>query len=274
MVYFRSVIMEEREELLNTLQNHFLSDFILSIEPLEHEEKIHFMELLSEYLKGIYNPTILQNHDNKPFDSDYFLESNILKPYREKMTAFVRSGLRYYMTNDEFSKTMLFVKLGIKEPVLSNEEQFNFANCLYLILRYTKESLYLKPVEHTGLKEKDILKLIEGKEPDEHSFKSKSAEYTRSRQVLLYYFVLKLMGMTKLNNSSRKYAQFAHVLFAYPIDNIDNSAVYKLLKKAPYLKKDHKELLKDYEFVKSQFELIGSAEGVALVQKEIVLIKH
>ncbi len=267
--------MEERKELLNTLQNHFLTDFILSIEPLEHEEKIHFMELLSEYLKGIYNPAILQSHDNKPFDTDYFLESKILKPYREKMTAFVKSGLRYYMTNDEFSKTMLFVKLNIKEPVLSNKEQFTFANCIYLILRYTKESLYLKPVGHTILKEQDILKLIDGKEPTEqHSFKSKSTEYTRSRQVLLYYFVLKLMGMTKLNNSSRKYAQFAHVLFAYPIDNIDNSAVYKLLKKAPYLKKDRKELLKDYEFVKSQFELIGSVEGIALVQKEIEMIKH
>ena len=265
--------MKEREELIVRLQNHFVADFMLSIKPLEHEEKIHFMELLSEYLKGVYQTP---NKENKAFDSDYFLESRILKPYRDKMAGFINSGLRYYLSSHELSKTILFGKLNIKEPILTNEEQFNFAQLIYLILRYTKESLYLKPVEQTAIKEQDILKLIEEakEQTEEHNFKSKSVEYTRARQVLLYYFVLKLMGMTKLDNSSRKYAQFAHVLFAYPIDNIDNSAVYKLLKKAPFVKKDHKELLKDFEFVKSQFELLGSTEGAALVQKEIDLLKR
>ncbi|MGV2481498.1 UNVERIFIED_CONTAM: hypothetical protein IGO34_32380, partial [Salmonella enterica subsp. enterica serovar Weltevreden] len=66
----------------------------------------------------------------------------------------------------------------------------------------------------------------------------------------------------------------AHALFAYPIDNIDNSAIYKLIKKAPYLKQDKRAMLKDLEFVKNQFDIIGSVEGVELVQKEIDSLKR
>lgn len=86
--------------------------------------------------------------------------------------------------------------------------------------------------------------------------------------------MLKFLGNSKLDNSARKYAQFAHVLFAWPMDNIDNSGIYKMLKKAPYLKKDDKAMLKDLEFIMKQFELIDSPPGVALVQKEIDFIKR
>lgn len=267
--------MEEREALLMNVRDNFVTDLVLSIRPLDREEQIHFMDQLSECMKGIYGPAVPFCTTGNSFDADHFLENNLLRPYRDKMAAFVQSGLRYYLTGDEFSQSILFAKLNISEPHFSRSEQLNLAQSIYLILRHTKERLYLTPIDTLTSNQKDYSKPAVGEnETEEHGFKSRSLEYTRSRQVLLYYFVLKLIGLTKLNNSSRKYAQFAHVLFAYPIDNIDNSPVYKLLKKAPYLKKDKKEMLRDLKFIQTQFALIGSDEGVSLVQKEIDLLQR
>lgn len=268
--------MEEREKLIGILLKHFLNDLNLSAKPFTQEEIINVIQVLTEYLKGVYNdePSAPEyNYEGNPFDSEAFIEQNLLQLYREKMIPFVKTSLKYYFAKDDYTKTLLFQKLKIDEPVLNDEEYQSYIINIYSLLQKIKQNLYLRPIEAISIAKEEVQQLLDDEqELNNHGFKSRSTEYTRSRQVLLYYFVLKLMGMTKLDNSSRKYAQFAHVLFAYPIDNIDNSAVYKLLKKAPYLKKGHKELLKDYEFVKSQFELIGSIEGVALVQKEINLI--
>lgn len=270
--------MEERKELIKILLKRFLDDLNLSAKPFTQEETIKLMQVLMEYLKGIYNdePSMPEyNYDGNPFDSETFIEQQLLQPYREKMIPFVKTSLKYYFAKDDHTKMLLFKKLKIAEPVLNEEEYQSYSINLYSVLQHIKQNLYLKPIEAIKVAKEEVQQLLDSEqEVNNHSFKSRSTEYTRSRQVLLYYFVLKLMGMTKLDNSSRKYAQFAHVLFAYPIDNIDNSAVYKLFKKAPYLKKDHKELLKDYDFIKSQFELIGSSEGVTLVQKEIELLKR
>lgn len=274
---FRYSFMEEREQLIQTLLKHFYADLKESILPFTHEETINVVQVLTQYLKGVYQdePAIPEYYyEGNPFDGETFIEEQLLKPYRQKMAPFVKTQLKYYFGKDDYTKSLLFQKLSIQDTVLSDEEYQDYIFRIYTVLQKVKESLYLMPVEKTFIPPIDVPLLDSAEDPESHGFKSKSTEYTRSRQVLLYYFVLKLMGMTKLDNSSRKYAQFAHVLFAYPIDNIDNSAIYKLLKKAPYLKKDQKELLKDYEFVKNQFELIGSVEGVALVQKEIDLLRR
>lgn len=264
--------MEERDVLIQTLLKHFIYDLSMSAKPLTQEETIDFVCVLKDYLKGIYNeePPIDEfNYEGSPFDGDEFIELNLLKPYREKMVPFSKTQLKYYFAKDDYTKGLLFSKLGINEPIFNEDEYQTYIFSIYSLLQNIKENLYLRPIEGTTVQLKDV-RLMES----EQGLKSRSTEYTRSRQVLLYYFILKLMGITKLDNSSRKLAQFAHVLFAYPIDNIDNSAIYKLLKQAPYFKKEPKVMLKDLEFVKQQFELIDSAEGVALVQREIELLKR
>jgi len=270
--------MKEREDLIKTILNGFLSDLSLSAKPLDREETITFIGVLIEYLKGVYNhePSVPDfNYSGSPFDEDEFMETHLLKPYRQKMVPFVKTSLKYYFSKDEYGKAQLFNKLKITEPILNSEEYQEYILRMYVLLQKIKENLYLKPLEETNENLGEVQKLLDN--PDElinQGFKSKSTEYTRSRQILLFYYVLKVMGLTKQDNSSRKYAQFAHVLFAWPTDNIDNSGVYKMLKKAPYLKKDDKANLKDLEFIRDQFKLIDSAEGVAFVQKEIDSIKR
>lgn len=258
--------MLERDNLLEKLLNQFVKDLTLSLKPFTHEEQITFLELILDLLKNLYD----KDKEGSSFDADRFLGDKMFRVFREKMTAFVNQGLQYYFMPDDFSKTLLFAKLEIKDSILNEQEQFYFAQRIYLVAKYTTEQLYLKPAASINLNKQDITKLIETDlDTDKQPFKSRSPEYTRSRQVLLYYFILKLIGITKLENSSRKLAQFAHALFAYPIDNIDNSAIYKLLKQAPHLRKEKKSMLSDLEFVKHQFELIGLQQGVNLVEKEI-----
>lgn len=271
--------MEKREELLQALTKNFINDLSLSAKPFSQEESIKFIGILIDYLKGVFNhePAMPEyDYDGNPFDEDEFIETNLLEPYREKMIPFVKTSLRYYFAKDEFNQSLLFQKLHTTETPLNEEEYQQYILRVYVILRNIKQNLYLRPIENTQESITDntleAQKLIDS--PDElnrQGFKSKSKEYTRIRQMLLFYFILKLMGMSRLDSSARKYAQFAHVLFYYPTNNIDGSEVYKMLKQAPYLK-EKKSLLKELEFVKHQFELIDSAEGIALVQKEIDLI--
>jgi hypothetical protein len=267
--------MEKRTQLIQDLIKKFLVDLNECAKPLTHEETITFMGILIEYLKGVYNfePSSTEyNYEGNPFDEDEFIEIHLLKPYRHKMVPFIKTSLRYYFAKDEHYKIMLFQKLGLNETTLNDDEYQMYILRIYLILRKIKENLYLKPLETISENSSEAQTLIES--PDElirQGFKSKSKEYTRIRQMLLFYFVLKLMGLSRLDTSARKYAQFAHFLFYYPTDNIDGSEVYKMLKQAPYVK-ENKSLLKELDFVKKQFELIDCEEGIKLVQKEIDLI--
>ncbi len=271
--------MEQREELLQTLTKNFISDLSTSAKPLAQEEAIKFMGILIEYLKGVFNhePAAPEyNYDGNPFDEEEFIETHLLEPYREKMVPFVKTSLRYYFAKDEFTQSRLFQKLHLNEAPLNEEEYTQYILRVYVILRNIKQNLYLRPIESAKQNEPsnrvEAQKLIDNPEElSKQGFKAKSKEYTRIRQMLLFYFMLKLMGMSRLDTSARKYAQFAHVLFYYPTNNIDGSEVYKMLKQAPYLK-EKKALLKDLAFVKQQFELIDSSEGIALVQKEIDLM--
>lgn len=271
--------MERREELLQELIKNFVNDLSTSVRPFSQEESIKYIGILIDYLKGIFNhePAAPEyDYEGNPFDEDEFIEKNLLEPYREKMIPFVKTSLRYYFSKDEFNQSLLFQKLRLGDETLNEEEYQQYILRLYVILRNIKQNLYLRPIENTQdnttNNSVEAQKLIDS--PDElkrQGFKSKSKEYTRIRQMLLFYFLLKLTGMTRLDSSARKYAQFAHVLFYYPTNNIDGSEVYKMIKQAPYLK-EKKSLLKDLEFIKQQFELIESKEGIALVQKEIDLI--
>jgi hypothetical protein len=264
--------MEKRESILQILHKSFIADLSESAKPLTQEETINFIGILIEYLKGVYNYEEAMpeyNYDGSPFDEDEFIETHLLKPYREKMVPFIKTSLRYYFAKDEIHQALLFQKLHISDSLVNEEEYQEYILRIYLSLRKIKENLYLRPIQKIDHDQNDVQKLIDN--PEEmirQGFKSKSKEYTRIRQILLFYFMLKLMGMSRLDTSARKYAQFAHFLFYYPNDNIDSSEVYKMLKKAPYLK-GNKPLLKELEFVKHQFELIECEEGVKQVQKEI-----
>ena len=268
----------EREKLKRFLWQNFLKALFESLKPFQTiEDKVNYLETLIEYLKGVYaheDAAPEFNYEGNPFDSETFIRKNILIKYKEKAKPFVDHKLRYYFEKEDFLKAHLFEVLKINEPVLTEEEFDHYITVVHTALNNFIEKICTQTFEEAKAEtETDVKALPEANEDIISGFKSQSKEYTRSRQILLFHFVLQLMNMTRSEGSIRKYAQFGHVLFAWPVDNIDNSGVYKMLKKAPYLKQDNKATLKDLEFIKSQFELVDSPEGMALVQKEINSLK-
>ena len=273
--------MEKREDLIKTLVKRFISDLSESAKPFPQQEAIKFISVLMEYLKGIYNyePGIPEyNYDGSPFDEDEFIEINLLEPYRDKMIPFVKTRLRYYFSKDEFNQTLLFQKLQINEALLNEDEYMHYIMQVHLILRNIKQNLYLRPIEaakeNTAGNNAEAQNLIDN--PDElekQGFNPKNKEYTRNRQVLMYYFVLKLMGISKMDNHTLRYAEFGHALCYWAVPSIKDSDLYKKLGRAPYIQESTQIKLKDLEYVKRQFENIEHAEGIAMVQKEIDFLK-
>lgn len=269
--------MEKREELIKNLVNSFLSDLSASSKTLNHEETINFIAVLIEYLKGVYNHETSApefNYEGSPFDEDEYIETNLLNPYRDKMIPFVKTNLRFYFAKDEFNKMQLFRKLQITDDLLSEEEYQEYILRLFMLLKKIKENLYIKPIDKTSENPLDSQKLIENPEElEKQGFKVKNKDYTRSRQILLYYFTLKLMGLTRLDTNAISLAEFGHALFYWPVETVKNNDLYKKLCKAPYIHDSQKENLKDLEYVKRQFENISHTQGIALVQKEIDSLK-
>lgn len=268
----------ERKKLLNDLLKHFFKAVIESLKPFQNpDEAVDYLETLIALQKGIISEREAVIDLDMPaitFDSDEFIRKNILLQFKSKAKPFVDGQLRYFFEKDPGMQVFLFQHLKIEESILNEEEFERYCDYTYQILHNMIERIYIKGVSSATAEHGNEIKSLTGAEQEPKGFKSTSKEYTRSRQIMLYFFLLKLMGMGRLDNSMRKYAQFAHVLFAWPVDNIDNSGVYKALKRAPAFGREDASTLKDLEFIKSQFQLIDSAEGAALVQKEIDMMKR
>lgn len=263
----------EREKLINLALKNFLKDLFESLKPFQTlEERVDFLEILVEYMKGAYSyepPIPALGMEGTPFDGEGFIRKNILLKFKQKSKAFVDTGLRYYFEKNDDLKQHLFGKLNIDEPVLTDEEFEVYINYVNQLLHNIIEKICTESFDAAKTDtEKELSNIAEGDEK-KGKFKSQSKEYTRSRQIILFHYVLQLIGKSRHDTSLLQLAEFGHVLFAWPTDNANNNAVYRMLKEAPYLKENEKALLKDLEFVKKQFERIGHTEGVALVQKEI-----
>lgn len=260
--------MESRDTLINTLLKHFLADLKESLTPFKNvDDLIYLAETLKDYLLGIYNtrpPSDL--FDEIYFDEDEFFRNKLLRKFRDKMQPFVTLSVRDYFVKDEHSQRRLLDKLQMEDPVLTDSEYDFYINCVHNFITNWLEKLYLLAPD-TFTESTELPTLTEQTEQ-----KSKHPDYSRSRQLLLFYFITQSMGIDRGTTSFRNLAQFAHYLFNYPNSNIDNSEVYKQLKKAPYIK-ENSYLLKDLVFVKNQFEAIGYSAGIDLVVKEINSIK-
>ncbi len=270
----------DRKKLVGVVIENFFRALLESLKPFKTiDDRVSFMETLIEYLNGVYNheePILAFNYEGNPFDAELFIRKNILLRYKEKAKPFVDKGLRYYFEKDDHLQTYLFEQLKLKEPIFTTLEYEQYINYVHAILHNLIEQVCTQSVEN-GVAENEgnleTLALPELGSAQLTGFKSKSKEYTRSRQILLFYFVLKLLGKSRATAKLIELSEFGHVLFAWPTDNASNNAVYRMLKDAPYLKQD-KALLTDLEFIKRQFQRIEHADGVAIVQKEIDSLKQ
>jgi hypothetical protein len=259
--------MEIRKELINSLLRRFLADLQETTKPFSQvNDFIYLIENLKEYLVGIYSVSPANDLFNAvEFDEDEFLRTKLLSKFRDKMLPFVKLSMKHYFAKDEFNKGQLFKKLNISEPTLNDEEFDNYIISIDGLLSIWLEKLYLLPENANAENLGDLPKLSEQK-IQKHI---KHPDYTRNRQILLFYYLTQTAGIDKRTTvSMRKLAQFAHYLFYQPHDNIDNSEIYLKIKSAPFL--NHETyLIKDLEFAKNQFAAIEHHAAVELIEKEI-----
>ncbi|MBA2611194.1 MAG: hypothetical protein H0U95_04430 [Bacteroidetes bacterium] len=264
-------MLDERKEVVEIVYHAFVKDINESLKPLDHvEDQIYFIETLRGYIAGIFSyDENLELWEEVKFDRGEFIRSKLLTKYRDKMVPFIRTNLINYFNDDEYSKTLLFQKLKINEPFF---DLMDFDHFVTFVLEKTLtthlDKLLLLPPNTS--KESAVIKPEPTEIPEGNQSKIKNPEFNRKRQALMYYFVLKIMGIQtrKDDVSLAALTRFGHALFNWPYSNIDNAPLYKVIKDLPYVKPD-KLLLIDLEFVKKQFADIKHAEGINLVQKEI-----
>lgn len=261
----------DRKEVAQIVLDAFMKDINESIKPLDNvNDQIYFIETIREYIAKIFSyDENLELWQEIKFDRDEFIRSKLLTKYRDKMVPFVRTNLINYFNDDEYSKTLLFQKLKINEPVFDDMDFDHFVtHVLEKTLTNHLNKLLLLPPNTT--KETAPIKPESSEISEETQSKIKNPEFNRKRQALMYYFVLKIMGIQtrKDDVSLAALTRFGHALFNWPYSNTDNAPLYKVIKDLPYVKPD-KLLLVDLEFVKKQFVDIKHAEGISLVQKEI-----
>ncbi|MBA2611911.1 MAG: hypothetical protein H0U95_08075 [Bacteroidetes bacterium] len=263
-------MIDDRKQVAAIVYSAFVKDFNESIKPLSDiNDQIYFVETLREYITGIFSVVAPNEYfETVDFDREEFIRKKLLAKFRDKMVSFVRTNLINYFNDDEYSKTLLFQKLKISEPIFDELDFEHYTNGVYKVLSIYLDKLLLLP-PHNANTDKDA-KTELPKTLEETEGKIKNPEFTRKRQALMYYFVLKIMGIQtrKDDVSLAALTRFGHALFNWPYSNIDNAPLYKVIKDLPYIKPD-KLLLADLEFVKRQFADIKHADGIAFVQKEI-----
>lgn len=252
--------MENREELYTKIFNGFLKDLTDSYFPLtELDEKIYFLDTIFELIKEV------RTDYNFEFDIPNFVNQKLLSKFRSKMKPFTTCFMEVYFCQAEGCQKLVFRKLKIpKETSFLNEEEFekmleNFAAAIRIIQKSIYVSDQSSPIV---LKLEDTSPILNEEPP------SKIPGFNRSRQALMIFFLLKTQGIVKNVVSVSDMAKFAHVLLGWPYTTIDNSELYKRLKKAHNIK-ESETLLSDLEFVKKQFEIIGHKAVIELIDQQI-----
>lgn len=269
----------DREKLKELLLLSFLKSLFETLKPfLTVEEKVDYLETLITYLQGVYwhEEAIPQlGIEGNVFDSSTFIRKNVFLKYKDKAKPFVDTHLRFYLEKEPNLRSHLFKLLQINEPILDEIEFEQYNDSIYSLLHNLIEKICTQSFESAKKQtEEDVKNIKQANKESTTTFKATNSEYTRPRQALMLHYLFEAMGLNKDILSRRKLAEFAHALVCWPIDKIDNSGLYKMLKEAPLLKDNDENMLKDLKFIKAQFELVNIPGTIELVEKEIRSIKN
>lgn len=182
--------------------------------------------------------------------------------------------LDYYLTKNEFRLKILFERLNIREPIFNIEEYEYWANNLLVHFDRLIDHLYLTPPD-SQLHQPDQLQLTDANKSSKELREKAAAEkgYTRNRQTLIYYYQMLCLGY-KANSNRAKLAEFAHHLFAEPLDKIENSGIYKRFKLAPDKLSGPEKSLTDLQYVYNLFDSIKLLPALDLIRKDIALAEE
>lgn len=251
----------DRSEIIVKHKTFIFNEFSKCCQQLNIDEQIHFTDTILKLL-----PAIFQDAEDITIWVD--VEQELYKKYRNKMQYFAVSGFLYhFFKKSEYALNFFKEQISGAEPY-SQEEYNEFFIEVYSMLENIKTFLYISDPSSKGLSkvdsenEKLILTSVSGGKHQTFD--------TRPQQVLLMYYIAKGLGIReKIEIPVTKIAIFYHHLFGWEYKDINNSQIYKLLKKAPEIKTDKKLLYKDLLWVKDQITLLGLEDVIKLIDKEL-----
>ena len=233
------------KDLESVMEHYGMEDKIYLTESLIRITEIH-LKLEVDYLEKV----------GEVFD-------DLLKKYRNRLKPFSRASFHTY-----YEPGLVLVEKGIISSKEFNADQNNqaleeyefeaFLKMVLKVLNNHRYHYYLES-EHPSLEEIDET--------------GGSSEFTISRQLLTLYFLLKTLGVEPRSTVDiAPVARFAHLITGTTFGKLQNSNLYKKLKKVPNFKED-KALIKDLEFIIPFFKELNLENSVDLIEQEIKLAK-
>lgn len=250
-----------RTEVIIKHKTHILNELIQCCQLLSIDEQIHFTDTIIKILPIIYN-------DENNIQIWTEIEYELYIKYRHKMRYFVATGfVNHFFRRSEQTLRFFKKELDNAEPY-SPEEYDEFFIQVFTMLDNIKTFLYIADPESKGLskvnKEEEKI-ILAPKSAGKHKMFD-----SRPQQVLLMHYIGKGLGIkAKIEIPATKMAEFFHGLLGWEYSDINNSEIYKLLKKAPNIKTNEKLLYNDLIWVRSQIELLGLQNVIEMIDKEL-----
>jgi hypothetical protein len=242
------------EEIISKYKTVIFNEFIKCCQSLTIDEQIHFTDIILKILPLIY-------HNEADEQIDFIIEQELYKKYRHKMRFFSSSGF-----------INLFFKSSIPAPLQDPQSHDEFFIIIYSLFEDVKTFLYIAEPDSTGLSKvtNETEKFLSAPMT---VVKHKSFD-TRPQQVLLMYYITKGLGIkAKIEIPVSKIAMFYHSLLGWEYNDINNTGIYKLLKRAPYIQTNKKLFYQDLSWVRAQIELLGLIDVLELIDKELKEVK-
>lgn len=234
------------------------SRFVKDVEAVMHHYSMEDKIILTEYLIQVTDLFLIDDEDSH--DQAQVLFDDLLKKYRNKLKPFILASFDVY-----YNPLVGLVEKGIisakefngnKNQGLSDKGFNDFLKMIHRSLNNFRFHYYLEsenPLIEEAIK----------------SSKDNSGEFTTSRQLLTIYFLLKSLGVEPRSTVDiAPVARFAHLITGTTFVKLQNSNLYKKLKKVPNFKED-KALAKDLEFIIPFFKELNLEDTVSLIEKEI-----
>lgn len=244
-------------QLAGRLAMKYSKDFRGVMEHYSMEDKIY----LTERLIDVTDLFVHRNNEDYANEANAIFE-DLLKKYRNKLKPFVMASfptyydVAYCLTEHSIISAKEF---NARSPQPLNDAAFHhFLELVTRLLTNVRYEFYLES-EHP-----DLDKAIEN---------DTASEFTLARQLLTLYFLLKTLGIEPRSTVDiAPVARFAHLITGTSFHTLQNSNLYKKLKKVPNFKED-KALIKDLEFIIPFFKEINLEKTVLLIENEIKLAK-
>jgi len=242
--------------LIAKLASHFVKDIKQVMNHYSTKDKIDLIESLIE-ITNLY-----LTDEEGCFDKAQVIFDKLLKKYRNRLKPFLLASFHIYYdpSLSLIEKGVISTKEfnGAKSWVLSKQGFNNFLKTIHRALTNFRFHYYLES-EHPLLEETE---------------NEASGEFTTSRQLLTIYFLLKSLGVEPRNTVDiAPVARFAHLITGTTFVKLQNSNLYKKLKKAPNFKED-KALVKDLAFIIPFFKELNLEDTIQLIENEIKLAQR